>query len=326
MMRFESKVKYLSIALVMLLLAWAAGEFFAPERVATRSEMVSLLSAKPAEVASVDLSAAGKELHLARTGGQWTLVDGADRLPVQSSRVDALVAALAKAGRKRPIATGKEAWKNLGLDEAMAKEVKLSDAVGKPLLDLHAGNYGSTGSELYVRLGSSDASYTVDGSIASWLGADRGSWLDRRLFQSAADANSVQAFSIAADLVLDPAAKPVKPLKASWRFERTGEGWKGSARTLDAVSIESALRGLLNLEAADLLARAPGDAFAHVGATVKVELGSGKERMVEVGSGAGNGRFWIRASEGGQASPLGFQVSSYSLGAFLKDEDGFVKK
>ncbi len=115
MMRFEDKVKYLSIALVVLLAAWGLGEFFAPERSAARSETGSYLVGKSSDAARVELSTKASQVVLVKEGGVWVLKDGSDSLPVLSSRVDSLLSALAKAGRKRPVAGGKEAWKNLGL-------------------------------------------------------------------------------------------------------------------------------------------------------------------------------------------------------------------
>jgi len=328
MMRFETKVRALVAVLAVLLLAWGLGEFFAPERVSRRSETVTLLSGKTAEVARIDIAAGGSALRLEKSGGQWALADGADRLPVLTSRVDALLSSLAKAGRKRPVASKKEAWAGLGLDEGKVRSLTLSDAAGKPLLELHAGNYGTTGSELYARFGQGEASFTIDSTVSSWLSPDRSAWLDKRLWRTAVEAVAVQAVAVRADISLvaegKDAAKP--PLRAAWRFERSGQDWKGGQRLPDSVSVESMLRALLNLEAVDLAARAPADAFAKVAATVTLELGSGKSRLLEVGQPAGSGRFWARASEDGKLLPLVFQLSSYSLGTFLKDESAFVKK
>ncbi|MEI6876902.1 MAG: DUF4340 domain-containing protein, partial [Spirochaetota bacterium] len=251
MMRFEDKVKYLSAVLVVLLLAWGLGEFFAPERSAARTETGSFLIGKGSDAARIELSAKSGQLTLVKEGSVWVLKDGQDSLPVLSSRVDSLLAALAKAGRKRPVAGGKEAWANLGLEDANSKALKVSDASGRVLADLRLGNGGPTGSEVYARFGGSDASYTIEGSLGSFLNPDRASWLDRRLFHSSADANAVQSFAIKADLALDAA----KPLRFSWKFERAGQDWKGASRALDGVAIESALRAALNLEAVDLSAK-----------------------------------------------------------------------
>jgi hypothetical protein len=338
MMRFEHKVKYLSIALAVLLVGFGLGEFFAPERMTTRSETGSLLPGKGSDVARVDIGNTGTSLVLVRAGGTWGLVDGSDRLPIQASRIDSLLAELGKAGRKRPVASAKEAWKNLGLDEATAKSLKLSDEKGKVILDLRVGSYGATGSEVYARLAGSDASFAIGSGISSWLGVDRGAWLDKRLFATVLEAGGVQALSLKADMTLEdtagaaatPAAGAAStkaaPLHFAWRLERSGEGWKGGARELDAVAVESTLRAILNLEAVDLAARAPEGAFAKIGASISLETGKGGNRLVEVGTSAGEGRFWVRATESGKASPLAFKVSSYSLGLILKDEENFTKK
>ena len=328
MMRYQDKVKYLSIALVVLLVAFGLGEFFAPERVSSRQEAFTALPSKSGEVAKVELlgPGAGASLTFTRGGGQWALEDASARLPVQSNRIEAMLTALSAAGKRRPVAGNKDSWKSLGLDDAQAKVLKLTDGTGKLLLELRVGSHGPSGSEVYARFGTAEASFMIDAAVASYLGTDRASWLDRRLFGNAPEAAAYQAFAVRADIILNPADKAAKPLNIAWRFERSGQLWKGGARELDAVTIESVLRAAGNLEATDLAAAAPAEAFAKVSATITLDLGSGKTRIIEIGAPAADGRFWARATEAGQPRPFGYQVSRYSLESILKSEESFAKK
>ncbi|HUX36494.1 MAG TPA: DUF4340 domain-containing protein [Rectinemataceae bacterium] len=345
MMRFEDKVKWLSGLLAVLLLTWGLGEFFSPERVASRAETASLLVAKPAEAADIVITGAPAKgvapaIHLVRNDGTWQLMDGINALPIRSGRVEALLSSLAKAGRRRPVAQAKEAWQSLGLDEAQATTLKISDAKGRVLLDLVSGNRGPTGSDIYVRLAGSDASYLVNADISSWLVADRGSWLDLRIWKKDLASDAVQAVSVNATIDLSapsPAGgaarggsalpKPkalARPI--AWKFERMADGWKGEQPPPDPVAVESMLRAALNLEGVDIAAQAPAGAFDKIGATITLTLGSGQNRVIEVGAPAGDGRWWVRASEGGQTLPLAYQLSSWALGSIVKDGASFVKK
>jgi hypothetical protein len=237
-----------------------------------------------------------------------------------------MLTALSAAGKRRPVAGNKDSWKSLGLDDAQAKVLKLTDGTGKLLLELRVGSHGPSGSEVYARFGTAEASFMIDAAVASYLGTDRASWLDRRLFGNAPEAAAYQAFAVRADIILNPADKAAKPLNIAWRFERSGQLWKGGARELDPVTIESVLRAAGNLEATDLAAAAPAEAFAKVSATITLDLGSGKTRIIEIGAPAADGRFWARATEAGQPRPFGYQVSRYSLESILKSEESFAKK
>lgn len=331
MMRFEDKVKWLSGALVVLLLVWGLGEFFSPERVAARDQTSTLLAGKADQASDILITSGSATAHLSKQGGVWKLMDGSSALPVQSSRVDALLSALASSARRMPVAKSKDSWKSLGLDDQRTKSLKVSDAAGKALLDLKAGDRGPTGSGLYVRLAGSDTSYLVQSDISSWLVADHGSWLDLRIWKDRLTSDAVQSVAATSDLdfASQAASTGAKAKTAvphvSWKFDRTKDGWEG-AKGLEEVTIESMIRAALNLEAVDLAAQAPAGAFDKIGAKMTLILGTGKTKVIEVGASAGDGRWWVRATDGGQLLPLSFQVSSWSLGALFKSEASFQKK
>ena len=333
MMRFEDKVKWLAGALVLLLLAWGLGEYFSPERMLARSETSTFLAGKTAtEAADILVKVGANSVHLVKKGGTWLFMDGADTLPVRPTRVEDFLSALARSGRRRPVAKAADAWKSLGLDDAGAKSLKISDAEGKVLLDLDAGNRGPTGSGVYVRFAGSNTSYLADADISTWLVADRGSWLDLRVRNKALASDAVQA--IAMNATVDPSSqapgstakgnKPKPPF--AWKFVRDADGWKGGKATPGTVAVDSTVRAALDLEAVDLAATAPAGAFDKIGATITLTEGNGKTRVIEMGAPAGNGRWWVRVSEDGQVEPLAFQVSAWTLGSIVKDEASFMQK
>ena len=319
MMSYANKVKVLSGILVLLVAAWGLGELFAPERRLARSESSKLLAGKPGDVASFELSGS-ESLSFKKEGGVWFLLRGEEKLPAQGSRIESFIGAVAAIDRLGKVASAKEAWAGLGLDEA--KRVTAKTVSGSILADFRAGDFGATASELYIRLEGSDGSYSIPSTFASYLSAPKSSWLDLRVLRGPAEAGDVQALNIRSTIALDtpvaakgvsPAsqAKPVMAPLIEWRITRSEKGWQSSA-PVDPVQAESLLRSVLNLEASDVgPANAP---FGEVSAKIEITFGNGAAKILEVGAEAGEGRRYLRAS----SESLVYEASLYSLKAILK--------
>jgi hypothetical protein len=311
-MRYEKKVIVLSSVLAALLLIWAAGLLFSPERVAARSESAHLLAGKAADVASISIKGSGgAAIELAKSGSAWTLVDGAARLPVQSQRVGSFIDQLASVSRLKVVARSKDSWKGFQLDDAQAKRAIFKDAAGKALADIYAGGYGPTGSELYLRREGSELSYSADSGLASYLGYGRAAWLDLRILSSLKESD-VQSLGIKSSLLIDGKGKPALSLDYSLR--RDGTGWKAGAAQIDAEAASSLLRSIVALQGEDYIVAPPPDAFAKVDARISLELGTGKAMVLEIGSSAGDNRFYGRVA----GESLVFTLSSFSLRGTLK--------
>lgn len=312
-MRYEKKVTWLVGALAALLIIWAAGLVFSPERVAARSESAHLIAGKSADVASVSLSGGSlaAPIQLIKSGAAWTMTDSSTQLPAQSSRVTAFVNALASVTRLRQVARSKDSWAGFQLDDAKAKRATLKDAAGKVLADIYVGSYGPTGGEVYLRRTGSDNSYTVDGSIASYFNYGRPSWLDLAVLGGIKE-TEVQSFSVKAGIELDGKGKPA--LALDYGVSRDGKSWKSGAAQLDADSVDSYLRAILGLQGEDYVAAPPAEAFARIDAKLTLELGSGVSKVLQIGASAGNDRFYGRIGDQG----LAFTISNYSLKAALK--------
>jgi hypothetical protein len=319
-MRYEKKVLSLSIALGVLLAAWALGMIFSPERSAARSESASLASGKKADAASIELTSPGAApLVLSKSSGSWTLAEGPSKLPVQSSRVDNLLGSLYEPGRLRVAARSKAAWADFQLEEGKAKRVVVKDAAGKVLSDVYVGGYGPTGSEAYLRREGSERSYAADSSIAAYVGYARAAWLDLKVLGGAVVAD-VQSVSVRSSIALDGKGKG--PLSLDWTARREGQLWKIGSAEADAQSVESLIRSATAIQGEDIVAAPPAEAFSPVAARVELAFSSGVSKVLEVGAQAGENRFYLRAA----GNPLVYLVSDYGVRAMLKSPADLAKK
>jgi len=320
-MRYEKKVIVLSSVLAALLVVWAAGIVFSPERVAARSESARLIAGKTADVASISLQSPGSpSIELAKSGSGWSLADEAARFPVQAVRVSSFLDDLAAISRLRLVARSKDSWAGCQLDEARAKRALLQDASGKVVADFYVGGFGPTGSEVYVRRSGSDLSYSVETGIASYLGYGRPSWLDLKALGDLKEAD-IQSLAIKSSIALDGKGK--SPLKLDYSLRRDGQGWKSGAAQLDAESVSALLRSIAGLQGEDYVAAPPADAFSAIEARISLDLGTGSSLALEVGSPSGTDRYYARVA----GKPLVFLVSSYNLRNCLKSSaDLMVKK
>jgi hypothetical protein len=333
-MRYEKKVLVLSSVLAALLVIWAAGLIFSPERVAARSESARLIAGKASDVASISLQgpapapakgaapaapASPPSVELSKSGSSWVLLDGSAKFPVESSRVTSFLDALGSVSRLRVVARSKDSWAGFQLDDAHAKHALLKDASGKVLADLYVGSYGPTGSEIYLRRGSSDLSYTADSSVSSYLDPNRGSWLDLKVLGGLKEGD-VQSLAIKSSIVLD--SKTKAKLDLDYSLRRDGQGWKAGAAQVDAESVAALVRSVIALRGEDYVVAPPSEAFAKIDARLALELGTGKSTVVEVGAMAPDNRFYARiAGEG----PV-FTLSSFSLKSVLKSLSDLAKK
>jgi hypothetical protein len=330
-MRYEKKILVLSSVLAALLLIWAAGLVFSPERSQARSEAGRLLAGKAAEVASISIQEPGASpIELSKSGAAWSLADGSSRFPAQGGRISSFLDDVAAVSRLGLAGRSKDAWASLDLGDNQAKRATLKDSAGKVVGDFYLGGYGPTGSEVFLRREGSDLSYSAESSLSSYFGSGRSSWLDLKVLGDLKD-NDLQSFSVKSELALDPKSRA--RVKLDYEIRREGKGWKlvGAAAaqgvSLDAEAVSALLRSIVGLQGEDYVASPPANAFAQVQARVALELGTGKSRLLEIGAPAAAGgasgeeRFYARL-EGGPA----FLVSSSSLSSILKSLGELVAK
>jgi hypothetical protein len=326
-MRYEKKVSLLAGSLAILLLIWAVGLVFSPDRRSARAESASLLTGKPDAAAAIELSGTEK-LSFVKEGAAWFLTEADKRYPAQGERIANFLDSIASVKRLGKIAGSKDAWASFGLEEEKAKRVLVKDKNSKTLADFSIGGYGPTGKEVYLRRASSDATYSVESGPNSYLSYGRKSWLDLSIFASGTKESDVQSMALRASIALDGKGKP--GLALDYRLTRDKTGWTGPSGALDTLAVDGLVRSILALEGEDYLV-APASAFSPVAARIELGLGNGQSRVVEVGSplpvadsaaapaaassaAAPPDRYYLRLA----GSPYVQAVSAYSLRNILK--------
>lgn len=315
-MTYKNKVVALSSTLAFLLLVYAAGILFSPDRLRGRAEAGKLLAGKAADAAELSIAeGSGAPLVFKKASGSWSLEEEGASLPVQSSRIEGLLSSLEKVASLSPRSSSRSSWRDFSLDETRARHVLVKGAAGKILADFYAGSYGPTGSDIYVRLAGKDSVYSASADFGSYVEGGRASWLSRALFKDARP-EDVQSVDYSSSLDLSGASKgSVKT--AAWSAVRNGGSWtaKGPAgAAVNGETVDAVLRSTLGLEGEDMRAIVPPEAFAKTQASIVMHLGSGKSLSFEVGAAAPDGLFYARSS----ASPYVYEVSRYSLANVLR--------
>lgn len=324
-MSYRNKVIALSSALTVLLLIYAGGLVFAPERNAARAEAGKLLFGKAADVASFTIggSAGAASLEFEKAADGWALVEEGQVLPVQSGRVEAFLDSLAAVSRLSPRSEGKGDLSGFGLGADSAAKIAAKSASGKVMADFSLGGLGPTGNETYVRLKGTGPVYAAAADFASYVKEGRTGWLDLRVFAMQIRIDDVQTIATKAKLSLGGgSAADAAPIVAEWTASRKDGGWTGRDGAYDAVAVESLLRSIVNLSGLDIVAMPPADAFANAQGRLELGLGTGGKRVIEIGRDAGNGSCYLRA----QGSSFVYLVSAYALMNVVRPESALAAK
>jgi hypothetical protein len=178
------------------------------------------------------------------------------------------------------------------------------------MADFELGGYGPTGEEVYLRLGGTGTIYAAPASFASALGQERQAWLDLKVIQPGAKPEEISSLDLRSSLRLQGKG----PADLAWKASRKDGGWISPQASYEAVSVESILRSILNLEGQDIVALPPAQAFSKVQARLELGLEKGGKLVLEVGASAGEERYYLRSSTGSQV----YLVSGYSLGNLLR--------
>jgi hypothetical protein len=323
-MSYRTKVLALSTTLAFLLLVYAAGLVFSPERRQARAEAAGLLAGKPTEAASIELSRREGDstitLSLSKKAGSWVLLDQGEGLPVQGQRVASFLEALAEVKRLSPRSDGTGDATSFGLAPGQGSGVLVKDSAGKTLADFRVGGYGPTGKESYLSLGGKKTIYAMDAAFGSYLTADRSSWLDLRLFTEPPKIEEVESLALSSKLPVDLSGRPAKPF--AWLAKKKDGSWKGSEANLDAPAVEGILRSILKLSGEDIATKPPVEAFATVLGRIELGLSGGRSLVIEIGASAGQQRYYLRSP----ASPYVYLASAYSLMTIMREEGSLLAK
>jgi len=340
MMSYRNKVIALSSALAVLLLIYAGGLVFAPERQTARSEAGRLLTGKTADVASFTIggAAGSPSLEFEKGAEGWAMLEEGEALPVQAGKIDAFLEALSGVSRLSPRSEGQGDLSGFGLGAGDGVRITAKTASGRTLADFVLGGLGPTGNEAYVRLKGTGPVYAAASEFASYIREGRAGWLDLRVFATPIKLDDVQTVRTSARLALGSggaagatgaagaaasgAAPASAPIVAEWTASRKDGGWAGKTGSYDTVAVESVLRSIVNLSGQDIVAMPPADAFASPQGRIELGLGTGGTRAIEIGRDAGNGSCYLRA----QGSSFVYLVSSYALMNAVRPESALAPK
>ncbi|MGE5182884.1 MAG: DUF4340 domain-containing protein [Acidobacteriota bacterium] len=205
----------------------------------TRSDDTGARKAQPllagfdaAKVTKVEVvaKADGKPIDLARQGTSWVVASSFD-YPVRDTKVNDLLASLAKAAADAPIATQASRHKQLHVDDGEFERKLVLTLDGKPLTIYIGTSAGAR--RTAVRLGGDARVYAVSGLDAWSIGDKPRDWVDTRYLEVKKD--DIQKLTIDHD-------------GSSLELERDGDHWKAAlagkpielakGETLDTAAID----------------------------------------------------------------------------------------
>jgi hypothetical protein len=311
-MTYRRNIAILGGAAAALALIFAASVVFAPENRARSASTAVLLAAKRAAAAvRIELrEAGGVPWVLEKTGETWSAAAGGFRLPVQSSRVEDLFAALSAKAEYPQRAASEGAQASLGLTDAAAGGIKLTDSAGAVLLDLLVGQADPSGRAVYLRRAGDKRIFSGPDSFASLLSGGPRAWYRLELFGAdpAVRAEAIQGLELSA---------PSVPALA---LARTADGWTVNGAAADKAKADAwaaSVAGLLS----DDISTEPLPASAEDYAKLTVELGDGTSRRILVQeAAAGEGRRYA-AIEG---LPYRFVLGQWAVARLMKTAADFA--
>lgn len=307
---FRRKVRALSWAAVLLALWTAAGIAFSPEARNARISRYRLLVPDPAEIQVLQITVPEGDLSFRRLGGAWTLEEGGRSLPVRAERVEAYLETLGAVRSLSEVSRAESSWKDLGLEEASARRVRLLLKDGSAAADFRVGRYAPDGSRVFLRMEGNPRGFAAPAAIASRLPGSRKAWLDLRLFGEAVPLEDVQSLRISGYLRFPDGSV----FRAEYGLDQNLSGVWSSPQIpgLDPSAAGRLVRSWMSAEAEDFSDRGP-----EAGPVFRADLatGGGAVRSLRI-SAIPEPEGWYRASLTG--SGRYFRMSPWLLKDLLK--------
>ena len=266
-MNYKKKVTILSVFVAVLALTYILILFFDSDR--RRDPSFAWLDPSQIDMADrIEVFGMNGLTVLRRVNNIWFISEGGIDYPVRQNRVEDLLSALTRRDSYPVRALSAEARERLGLGEISDSRIRVSGGAGLPLLDLLIGSTDAIGREVYLRRGGSDEIHSGEDRFTFFTEAVSGFWLDRRLFSAASTADVQQ---VEVNL----------PRRDSYVLRRIQGGWviQGSTSALDALLVESWLRGVLEAEAENFSLESPD----IIEATITLHMGDGQSKVLMAG-------------------------------------------
>jgi hypothetical protein len=281
-------------------------------------------------------------VNLVKVGTAWFVKYGDKNYPAKAGRIDDLVAALSKQGLYPVRSKSPALYAKFGVDDKGAGRIVVKRG-GTAIFTLFVGNADATGSEIFVRRAGEDAVRAGPDEFSAFTDGGRSSWADLRLFPDH-DKNKLTVAGVQRVTITPPAGgtpatpapannaagappPPPSPVKAaaSYTLVRDKTGWKfdGGSEKVDASTVESAVRFMLDATAEDFATGVSADnaAFSAPGAgTIRLETGDGKTHVITLGPKQGD-RFTAKVSD----SSFVFSLADWTVSRLWRAKGDYVE-
>ncbi len=176
-MDYNTKVTITSSLLGVLTLTAVLGSVFSGQSVVQRASQEALMTGMgSAQVGSISLPG-GILLDKAK-GRPWTLTVQGHPYPASSERIEGFLTTAFELKRERLVGHS-VTLADYGLDKP--KLVTFKDSTGKTLTEVRAGSADSTGTKVYVQVGSAPEVWETDRGLLRGLDTDFNTWADLTL-------------------------------------------------------------------------------------------------------------------------------------------------
>lgn len=289
MKAYTRKLRILAILDAALASAIVLGLLFSPRALNNRVARHDLL---PDALAVQSIRIGGVEpVELVKTGLSWTLTGSDGPLPADGARIDSFIKAVDAVGSLETVARDESSRKVLGLDGESSRQVTLTDVKGKTICDFVLGKYAQAPGSVYLALAGSNASYSADSGMASYILGKRSSWLDLRAWTAPPTVESAQELSARGYFDRQDGSR----VKVDYALTRSSAAWQGAGVTLDASKVDAMIRSLAALRGEDYAPLA--EISAPVALEIELKLGNGGSLSLAVESRRADGRYAVRSSQ-----------------------------
>ena len=244
-MTYKNRLKFLLSLIAALLLLYAGSFIFSSEISNTRSASYTWLDEKHSAVIDrIVIKSETQDIELVKQDQQWFLLYEQELYPARKLRIDDFLGIFTQRNAWPVRSTNSSSHANFGLQAHNASRVIF---YGGPSahLDILAGNYDSSGREVYVRKYTQDEVRSGDNRVRTYISNPVTSWFNLRLFPESENgglrADSVQRLTVN----LEGETQIFSRNNRTWNI--TGIEGEDS----ENESVESYINGILNTEGND---------------------------------------------------------------------------
>ncbi|MDR0411327.1 MAG: DUF4340 domain-containing protein [Treponema sp.] len=310
-MTYNKKLTILCSLVGVLAIAYIGTLVFDPERMNARDAAFAWLDAKSAsQVSSIEISNPNDKINLVKKNEAWFVEIDEREYPAKNARASDLINLLSKKDAYPVRSRESASLEQLGLTEDKANRlvIRNGDAV---LLDMFVGSEAATG-QIYLRKNGLNEARTGSVSLDGYITGRKVSWYNLRLFPETEKltVSSVQGIDITPPPTGEEVQTPVM-------LARAEGGWMVNGEKIDAATVESYVRGVLDAEGEDFVASS-FSADSTEGKIV-IYLDNGTNRTINAGALSDTDRRDVTVS----SSDYVYTLSKWMLDRLFKSADDF---